>query len=122
MSKFPVYLLAGFACLMIFALWRWNPSQHADVFSACFFKKVTGFECPGCGGTRATHALLNGRVKAAHAFNPLIIPLLGLLIYPLLRLGITCLFGKSLPALPMGKSFWWILAGAFTAFTVIRNL
>lgn len=38
--------------------------------SACLFKTVTGYPCPGCGGTRAAHALLHGNLQEALYINP----------------------------------------------------
>lgn len=35
----------------------------------CRFYQTTGLHCPGCGMTRATHHLLNGRVGTAFYFN-----------------------------------------------------
>lgn len=48
----------------------------ADPVSAwmprCFFRYVTGYDCPGCGFQRALHAALHGDMAAAWAFNPFI--------------------------------------------------
>ena len=39
----------------------------------CPFKEVTGWDCPGCGGQRALHALLHGDFERAFRFNPFLI-------------------------------------------------
>ena len=53
---------------------------RASLLPACRFHEVTGLQCPGCGMTRATHHLLNGRVGQAFYFNALyIVTLPGLL-------------------------------------------
>lgn len=39
----------------------------------CLFHVVTGAYCPGCGGTRAFLALLQGRVIDSIRLNPLIL-------------------------------------------------
>lgn len=38
----------------------------------CFFDKVLGIYCPGCGGTRALTALVHGRLLKAVWYHPLI--------------------------------------------------
>lgn len=38
----------------------------------CLFHVVTGAYCPGCGGTRAFLALLQGRVADSIRLNPLV--------------------------------------------------
>jgi hypothetical protein len=38
----------------------------------CIFNYATGMQCPGCGLTRASMAILRGDFAAAFNFNPLI--------------------------------------------------
>ncbi len=45
----------------------------------CIFNKVTGYCCPGCGGTRALRALLHGEIlKSLYDYPPLIY---GIIVY-----------------------------------------
>jgi hypothetical protein len=37
--------------------------------SLCIHKKILGFDCPGCGITRALHALLNLEFQTAFNYN-----------------------------------------------------
>lgn len=37
----------------------------------CAFHEVTGWYCPGCGSTRAAHALVHGHLLQAIGYNPL---------------------------------------------------
>ncbi len=46
------------------------PSQYG-FYPLCPIKVLTGFSCPGCGSTRALHALLHLRFSEAFALNPL---------------------------------------------------
>lgn len=39
----------------------------------CVFRLVTGFYCPGCGGTRAVFALLNGKPILSFLYHPLVL-------------------------------------------------
>lgn len=38
----------------------------------CIFNLATGAYCPGCGGTRALVALLEGRIRDSIRLNPLV--------------------------------------------------
>lgn len=56
--KIPIIIIIiGFICLeLIFGM-------------ICPFKILTGFDCPGCGLTRATLALLRGDIKSSLHYN-----------------------------------------------------
>lgn len=47
----------------------------------CMFKNVFGFECPGCGITRAVLEVLHGNFTSAWAFNKSVIIVFPLLVY-----------------------------------------
>lgn len=53
-------------------------------FPRCFFHALTGFECPGCGTSRALHAIVHGKIIAAFSYNPILflaIPTVIILIF-----------------------------------------
>lgn len=53
---------------------------------SCPFRQVTGYDCPGCGMTRASLALLEGDVHQSFRYNMLVFFLLPLfLIYYILE-------------------------------------
>lgn len=43
----------------------------ADI--GCVFRHVTGWYCPGCGGTRAVLALLHGHILQSLWYHPLVL-------------------------------------------------
>jgi hypothetical protein len=47
----------------------------------CPFKKLTGFDCPGCGFQRSFIALMNGDLSQSLHYYPATIPLLITAIY-----------------------------------------
>lgn len=62
------------------ALFFCDPA-HAKFFPPCVFHSVTGLYCPGCGSTRAAHALLHGHVREAIGFNLLLVVVIPLLAW-----------------------------------------
>lgn len=51
-----------------FFYYHFDPSRAPR----CFFKVLTGYDCPGCGSQRAFHSLLHGDVAAAWGYNPFV--------------------------------------------------
>ena len=76
----------------------------------CPLHEMTGLHCPGCGMTRATHALLHGDLPGAFRFNPLVMGLL-----PLGALALAFRFR-------IGIKTAWVLVALVIAFGVLRNL
>jgi hypothetical protein len=89
----------------------------------CVFRKLTALDCPGCGMTRGTYALLHGRVADAFAFNPV-----GMILLPLamIALGIEVLGwvrGKPMPfRMKPGRWGATIVAVVVIGWWVGRNL
>ena len=52
------------------------PPVTSGFYPQCVFKQATGLDCPGCGTTRALHALVHGRVGEAFRFNPMLFALM----------------------------------------------
>lgn len=72
-------VLLVFAAITAAALFLFDPARNG-FFPACQFYKLTGLQCPGCGGLRATHQLLHGNITAAFRLNPLFVSLLPVIL------------------------------------------
>jgi hypothetical protein len=89
------------------------PPVTAGFYPQCLFHQLTGLDCPGCGTTRALHALLHGRVLEALRFNPFLFAgmLVGAIAMPSFMRGetprflYTRWFGWGSVAVVIG---WWI--------------
>ncbi len=84
----------------------------------CPLYTMTGIYCPGCGATRALHALLRGHWLAALRLNALFtLSLPGLGIFGLYR------WTKSDREAEAWKPQWtWVLLGMLVTFGVLRNI
>jgi hypothetical protein len=74
----PVLTVAGAVTALSAVLKVTNPVSN-PLFLACPSQLLLGVDCPGCGGLRGTHALLNGDFARAADYNValyLVIPVL----------------------------------------------
>ena len=94
-----------------------DPSERT-LTPPCPLRAVTGLDCPLCGATRATHALVRGDLVGALDFNALYVALLPAVVV----VGLVWLLRGRLPALVRRASAAWVLLSVGVAFAVVRNL
>lgn len=94
-----------------------DPARHATGWP-CPFRTFTGFDCPLCGATRATHHLLRGDVIAALDHNALYVAALPVVV----TVGLVWLLRGRLPAWTRHAVLPWALLGVAVAFLLVRNL
>ncbi|MCG6496334.1 DUF2752 domain-containing protein [Kitasatospora sp. A2-31] len=102
-------------------LWSRNPHLPGQALPFCPWRKVTGLQCPGCGGTRLAYDLLHGDLAAAWHDNAallLALPLVALLYLTWLRHGLA---GRSWRPV-LGRGGIAAVLGTAVAWTVLRNL
>lgn len=87
----------------------------------CWFKTMTGYDCPGCGAQRSLHALLHGHLTEAVRYNVAIF-----LILPLTALyGLTELTPLRFPRIERiiyHPAFITVIALLLTAWWPLRNI
>ena len=111
----------GLALLVGAGLYVVDPAKHV-VYPACPLFATTGWECPGCGGLRATHQLLHGHFAAAWAFNPLAVLLLPLYAWILADAALTLLRGRGLPEFAPRVTLVWLGLAVLALFGILRNI
>lgn len=96
-----------------------DPSQ-VPIYPACPFHQLTGLDCPGCGSTRAMHALLHGQLVTALRFNAMLVFSLPLFAW----FGFRFVWGgiKGKPPVAIQPVWVWFYLAAWMAFAVLRNL
>lgn len=57
---------------VIFGLYRAGILPMLRV-APCMIHRMTGYYCPGCGGTRATYALLQGKIITSLYYHPIVV-------------------------------------------------
>jgi hypothetical protein len=85
MTRNKLYILLGVACFVGFMYLGFTIYYRQDsTTTLCWFKNVTGYNCPSCGTTRAVATLLQADVLKAMQQNPLgIVVLLIMVVAPL---------------------------------------
>lgn len=99
-----------------------DPTE-AGWLPACPFHTVTGWWCPGCGLTRATHHLLRGEVAEAlsyHLFVPVVLAAIVVGWWTTLQVAL----GRPTTAWPqrIPRAVWVGLGAAIALYSVARNL
>jgi hypothetical protein len=113
--------IAAAAAFCLAVVYSFAPSENS-FYPDCLFLKVTGWECPGCGSTRALHALLHLHLAEAIALNPLFtmaFPLL--MLWALLQYRAVLRNGTTF-AIPLPRNAYAALFLAASVFGVMRNL
>lgn len=94
----------------------------ADAAPTCLLKLTTGFDCPGCGGTRAFWYLLHGNLPAAARHHVLFVFALPFLLYIYVAWAGRRVFNWRLPQLTISPTAIGVFLGAWFLFSVARNL
>ncbi len=101
-----------------------DPHRPAS-YGLCPFLAVTGWDCPLCGGLRATNSLSNADLGAALDHNALFTASAPLLIagwvWWLLR-GSGVVTSEPLVPAPLRAAAPWLAVTVLVAFWLVRNL
>ena len=111
---------AAAAAALALVLVHVDPNAAGNPLPPCPLHATTGLFCPGCGSTRALHALVNGDLARAASMNVLLVASLPLL--PVMALDAAGALSASLRT-----RLRWILdargwAAAVVAYALLRNL
>jgi hypothetical protein len=109
-------LLAGGSFLYCFA-----PDEHS-FYPRCLFHALTGWQCPGCGGTRALYHLLHLDFSQAMHCNGLVALLAPLALAAFIFWYVSLLRSGRTPALWLPPRVVACLSLAVTIFGFARNL
>ena len=90
----------------------------------CTTYKLTSLYCPGCGDTRALHALVHGQIIQAFDYN-FLFPFVVLALAWYFLVGLTTLlFRRRVMWIPQSFPMWGVITvlAVIVLFTVLRNI
>lgn len=114
--KYSVILLLAGAFPAGAILFFAEPFLEGSVLPPCPFHALTHLYCPGCGTTRALHALLHGQLGLALSMNPLAVLAVPLIPAILIRPR----FPDQAWLAKLADARLWM--PVVLAFSVLRNL
>ncbi len=98
-------------------------ATSATSVPTCVMKLFTGFDCPGCGGTRAAWYLLHGDIPAAAHHHALMVFAAPFLAYMYVSWTLNRLANRTvLPVLRLSSGTLIGFLVAWLVFSVARNL
>ena len=119
--RWAVTLFVVFCAVSLVVLFSFDPAQHS-FYPRCTLKQLTGLDCPGCGGLRATHQLLHGHVLTAFRLNPLLVALAPFAGAWLMWAALQGLRRRAFPEFPLTPRRVWLLVVVTLGFGILRNL
>jgi hypothetical protein len=101
-------------------LFFFDPTKHG-FYPLCLFHALTGWNCPGCGGTRAAYELLHGHLlRALHNNALFVLALAGAVLWGVWLMGQRIRRQPATLTIPAGV--WWALLVVTLMFAGLRNL
>lgn len=88
----------------------------------CIFRTLTGWQCPGCGITRACLSLLKGEIRTSFSYNPFLYIAGPCIIYLIVRGDLNYIKDNTFQLNRQDTVLTYILTVAALIFGVVRNL
>src|SRR5438045_480520 len=116
----PLAVLVCFAGGVAFVESGHTIGSDAFTSPTCLIKLSTGFDCPGCGGTRAFWFLLRGDLPAAARSHIMAVFAAPFLVYLYVAWAANVVFKRKLPQLHISPKAVSIFLAAWGVFTLLR--
>lgn len=88
----------------------------------CLFHALTGWYCPGCGGTRAVKYLLQGQILTSLQYHPLVVYMAVVTAVELVSWMAAKLWGRPGLYLGHGVCFIYVGIGVTAVNWIVKNV
>jgi hypothetical protein len=110
--------LAAAGCVYVAVV---DPNQ-SSIYPQCPFRALTGYDCPGCGITRALHSTLHGNIVGAANHNLLAVLIAVVAIVWFVFARVQRRRGRDVPRFSLSPGATIALGVVVVAFWLLRNL
>ncbi|MDD6037221.1 MAG: DUF2752 domain-containing protein [bacterium] len=112
--------ILGIPCLVAYhKLMTHFPELHMG----CVLHALTGYYCPGCGGTRAVYALLRGQILRSFCYHPVVPYGAGVYLYFMLTHTIQRLSGgRWQHGMKYHPAYLWVALVILVVNVLVKNL
>ncbi len=119
---FYIGLIVGILGLLTVLLLLFLQIDLREILPPCSLHSMTGLYCPGCGGTRACYALLQGDILDSVIMHPLVLYLAaGYVIYMVSHL-LDILTKGRVRGCYFCPYYWYIGVGILLIQFVVKNM
>lgn len=112
-------LIALFFLVLMGPVWYLYVLPKYDI--PCIFYTLTGFYCPGCGGTRAFSAMVHGHFVRSFYLHPLVIYASVLYIVYMMSHTLS-IFNPKLKGMKLKDAYLYIAIGIVFVNLIIKNI
>ncbi len=121
-SLFYVGSVVAFLALFLGILTAVDVIPWSLFLRPCLFHALTGYYCPGCGGTRALRYLLQGNMGKSLYYHPLVAYVLGVYgWFMVTQLAEKCTKGK-IKGMPYRNAYLYMATFILLANFMVKNL
>ncbi len=123
LKKRLIKLLLLIAILLIFIYVYYFLFLNYNIVIPCFFHKITGWYCPGCGITRMFSSLAQFDFYQAFRYNPLLFISLPFVFICIIDITVHWLLDKNTWFFhKLSNKFWIVLLVVVLIYGVLRNV
>lgn len=114
---------------MTLLIWQINGSIDVSTYRNLYqagtslpFHLITGFYCPGCGGTRAVKYLLHGQILKSIRYHPLVFYAVAVILAEFATYGLSRLLHKPEIHLKRYQEFVYLGVAVILVNWVLKNI
>lgn len=115
-------LILGIFALLVLGIAYFTPFSLESLTYDCWVHKRSGIYCPGCGGTRAFFAILQGDFIASFFYHP-VVPYMGILYAVfMLRGAVHFLSKEKIPFMKFRLGYIYVAVGITIVQFLVKNI